>query len=139
MVGNGSATGVTRSSHETVGRRTGPSDWGSGGVGGSAFPFARTVFWEWDYIGGWTTPPTPPEIRVRGLLWKVTGARFWVCPAGRELRLAGAKTAPEGRNCKSENERYGNERNERNGSNEAGWVYTGWQPGTQNGNSGQEQ
>ena len=24
----------------------------------------------------------------------------------------------------------------RNGSNEAGWVYTGWQPGTQNGNSG---
>jgi hypothetical protein len=24
----------------------------------------------------------------------------------------------------------------RNGSNEAGWVYTGWQPGTKNGNSG---
>jgi uncharacterized protein (TIGR03437 family) len=26
----------------------------------------------------------------------------------------------------------------RNGSNEAGWVYIGWQPGTQNGNSGSE-
>ena len=24
----------------------------------------------------------------------------------------------------------------RNGSNEAAWVYIGWQPGTQNGNSG---
>jgi hypothetical protein len=24
----------------------------------------------------------------------------------------------------------------RNGLNEAGWVYTGWHPGTQNGNSG---
>jgi hypothetical protein len=26
--------------------------------------------------------------------------------------------------------------NARDGSNEVGWVYIGWQPGTQNGNSG---
>jgi hypothetical protein len=65
------------------------------------------------------------EARVRldvcGMRWKDRISRFWVFPAGRQLRLARAKMASGGRMQFA-------------GSKEGGWVYTGSDPGVQNGN-----
>jgi hypothetical protein len=49
--------------------------------------------------------------------WKDRISRFWIFPAGRQLRLAGARTAPRGKTQLA-------------GSKDGGWVYTDRHPGS---------